>query len=175
MLASTGRDIAMFGVQFNAGESRAALRKAMAELTDMTPIFSQIGEYMIEATRKRFIKGVSPSGAAWAPKKQSTLERYRRLGYGSLTRPLIGPGRALSRQIQRVVSKESVTIGSSLIYAGVMQDGAAKGAFGKDSRGRPIPWGRIPARTWLGVSAEDDAAIVAIADEHLQRALDAKD
>lgn len=157
----------MFGMQFNAGTTREALRKAMEQLGDMTPIYAEIGEYMVKATRQRFLKGQSPDGTAWAPKKASTLERYKRLGYGSLTRPLIGPGRALSRQIQRVVSKDAVVIGSSLIYAGVMQDGAAKGAFGADRRGRPIPWGRIPARAWLGISSEDEGAIVEIVEEHL--------
>ena len=161
----------MFGIQFNAGESRAALREAMKRIEDMTPIYADVGEYMVAATRDRFQKGVSPEGAAWAPKKDSTIERYRRMGYGSLSRPLIGPGRALSRQIQSIVAKGHVEIGSSLIYGRVMQEGAAKGAFGSDARGRPIPWGRIPARAWLGISAQDDRAIVEIAEEHLGRAL----
>ena len=48
-----------------------------------------------------------------------------------------------------------------------MQEGAAKGAFGNDKRGRPVPWGRIPARVWLGISAADETAIVEIAEEYL--------
>lgn len=161
----------MFGVQFNVGPSRAALRAAMHQLEDMTPIYTDIGEYMVEATRQRFQRGQAPDGSAWAPKSQNTIERYKAMGYGSLTRPLIGPGRALSRQIQRIVSAHGVEIGSSLIYSGVMQDGAAKGAFGSDKRGRSIPWGNIPARPWLGLSAEDDRTIVEIAEEHVSRAL----
>lgn len=162
----------MFAVQFNAGRSRQAIREAIALLEDMTPVYTDIAEYMVNATRQRFAKGVAPDGTAWAPKRQSTLERYRRLGYGALSRPLIGPGRALSRQIQRYVSRDGVVIGSSLIYSGVMQEGAAKGAFGSDSRGRAIPWGRIPARVWLGISREDETAIVATVEEHLQGKLD---
>lgn len=161
----------MFSVQFNAGASREALRTAMNQLEDMTPIYADIGEYMVNATRQRFLKGQAPDGSAWAAKRPATLERYKRLGYGSLTKPLIGPGRALSRQIQRNVSKNHVEVGSSLIYAGVMQDGAAKGAFGSDRHGRPIPWGRIPARAWLGISREDELAIVEIAEEHVATAL----
>ena len=163
----------MFGIQFNAGRSRAALREAIAQLEDMTPVYRDIGEYMIEATRQRFVRGVGPDGKAWARKRASTLERYKRLGYGSLTRPLIGPGKALSRQIQRFVSKGGVIIGSSLVYSRVMQQGAAKGAFGRDRRGHSIPWGNIPAREWLGISRDDEAAIVAIVDEHLAGKLDA--
>lgn len=32
----------MFNVQFNAGASRDALRKALAQLEDMTPIYTDI-------------------------------------------------------------------------------------------------------------------------------------
>jgi len=162
----------MFRVQFNAGRTREAIREAVRLLEDMTPVFTDIGEYMVEATRQRFVRGVGPDGKPWAPKRPATLERYRRLGYGSLGRPLIGPARALSRQIQRIASRDGVVIGSSLIYSGVMQDGAAKGAFGTDSRGRPIPWGNIPARVWLGISRDDEAAILDIVDEHLKGRLE---
>ncbi|MBN9504928.1 MAG: phage virion morphogenesis protein [Altererythrobacter sp.] len=163
----------MFGVQFNAGRSRQAIREAIAQLDDMTPVFDDIAEYMLDATRQRFIKGVAPDGTPWAPKKQSTLDRYKRLGYGSLTRPLIGPGKALSTQIQRLVSKDGVVIGSSLIYSEVQQSGAVKGAFGADRRGRPIPWGSIPARTWLGISRDDETAIVRMTEAYVASTLDA--
>lgn len=164
----------MFRVQFNSGRSRQAIREAIALLEDMTPVYEDIGEYMIEATRKRFQKGVGPDGKAWTPKSPTTLERYRRLGYGRLGRPLIGPGKALSRQIQSIVTRDGVTIGSALIYSGVHQDGAARGQFGVNRRGGPIPWGRIPARVWLGIGPEDEDAIVGTVDDHLQGLLDAE-
>lgn len=160
-----------FNVQFNAGLSREALRRASDVLEDMTPIYKDVGEYMVEATRKRFRSGTAPDGSKWAPKSAATLDRYRRMGYGSLTRPLIGPSKSLSRQILQFVTGEGVTIGSNLIYSQVMQDGAAKGAFGRTSRGAPIPWGRIPARTWLGISKDDETAIIDIAEEHVEKAL----
>jgi len=165
----------MFSVQFNAGPSRDAIRRALAQLANPVPMFEEIGEYMLEATRQRFIRGEAPDGSAWAPKRPSTLERYKRLGYGNRTRPLIGAGQRLSREIVRNATRSGVTIGSALIYSGVMQDGAARGAFGTDRRGRPLPWGTIPARVWLGISAADDAAIVDIADEYLAGALDGAD
>lgn len=157
----------MSGVQFNAGRSRAAIREAIEALSDATPMYEEIGEHMDKSTRKRFIAGVGPDGTAWAAKSQTTLDRYKRLGYGVLRKPLLGPGKRLSREIQRFVSKDGVVIGSSLIYAGVMQDGAAKGAFGTDARGRPLPWGRIPARPWLGIADADETAIIAITEEYV--------
>lgn len=164
----------MFGTQFNAGASREAIRKAIGQLEDMTPLYRDVVEYMIEATRSRFRTGTAPDGTKWAPKKASTLARYKRLGYGDLRRPLIGPGRALSRQVIGSANRAGAVIGSALIYSGVMQDGASKGAFGKDRRGRPIPWGNIPARVWLGLSPADDQAIVEIADDYLAPTLDAE-
>lgn len=163
----------MFNTQFNAGASRDAIRKALAQLEDMTPLYRDISEYMIEATRSRFRTGTAPDGTAWAKKKQSTLDRYKARGYGNLSRALIGPGRALSRQIIGRATKDGAVIGSALIYSQVMQDGARKGAFGKDRGGRPIPWGDIPARVWLGLSKADDQAIVEIAEDYLEPTLNA--
>ena len=162
----------MIGVQFNVGKTREALKAAIAELQDMTPVYEDVAEYMVEKTRRRFIEGKAPDGTAWAPKSEGTLARYKRLGYGNLGKTLIGPSKALSRQILSFVSKDGVVIGSAQIYARVMQEGAAKGAFGTDARGRPLPWGRIPAREWLGISAREAIDIVAIVEEHLGRTLD---
>lgn len=162
----------MLDVKFNLEPSRNAIRKAIALLDDMTPVYQDISEYMLQAHRQRFVTGTAPDGTPWAPKSAATLERYKRLGYGSLGKPLIGPSKALSRLIQNFVSKDGVLIGSSQIYAGVMQDGAEKGAFGTNSRGDPLPWGRIPARPWLGISDEEELGIVAITEEHLGSTLE---
>lgn len=161
----------MFNTQFNVGPTQDAIRRAIAAMTDPTPMYETIGDYMADATRERFIKGEAPDGSKWAPKKQSTLDRYKRLGYGSKIRPLIAKGERLSSEIIRDANKSGVVIGSALIYSGVMQSGAAKGAFGKDRHGRPLPWGNIPARVWLGISVADEAAIVRIAEKHLEEAL----
>ncbi|HXD02880.1 MAG TPA: phage virion morphogenesis protein [Novosphingobium sp.] len=162
----------MFNVQFNAGESREAIRRAIAALEDMTPLFQDVAEYMTEATRQRFVTGTAPDGSKWPAKSQVTLDRYKRLGYGNLSRVLIGPGKRLSREIVSEATKGGAVIGSALIYSSVMQDGAPRGAFGTNSRGRPIPWGAIPARTWLGISSTDADQIVAIAEEHIAASVD---
>lgn len=161
----------MTSLEFNTTATSEAIRRAMAQLDDMTPLFQRVTEYMIQETRERFVTGSAPDGTKWAPKKQSTLDRYKRLGYGNLPKSLIGPGKRLSREVVGAASRSGAVIGSALIYSRVMQDGAAKGAFGSDRRGRPIPWGRIPARVWLGISAADETAIIEIADEHLAQSL----
>ncbi|MCX7284397.1 MAG: phage virion morphogenesis protein [Novosphingobium sp.] len=162
----------MIKTSFNASAAQAAVRNAIAQMKDATPLFQEIVEYMIQATRERFVTGTGPDGKKWAAKKQSTLDRYKRLGYGNLNKALIGPGRSLSRQVIGAASAKGAVIGSNMIYSRVMQEGAEKGAFGTDRRGNPLPWGRIPARVWLGVSAKDERQIIAISGEYLEQALD---
>lgn len=161
----------MIRIEFNHAPTTEAIRQAIASLENATPLFHDIGEYMVEATRKRFLLGVAPDGKRWLPKSDTTLERYRRLGYGRLIRPLIADGKKLSTEIQFFVAREGVVIGSSMIYSRVMQEGALKGAFGRDRHGRPLPWGNIPARPWLGVSRGDQQKIVEIAEEYVGRNL----
>lgn len=161
----------MWKIDFKSAPITDALGRARDVLTDMTPIFTDVREYVIEITRQHFVDGKGPDGSAWAPKKPSTLARYEKLGYGNLDRVLIGPGKALSRQIVGEATANSAVVGSALIYSGVMQNGAEKGAFGTDSRGRSIPWGRIAAREWLYLVPANEAEIVAIAEEHVAERL----
>lgn len=55
----------MTNVQFNVGPSRDTLRRAMQLLDDMTPVYADIGEYLIDQRRQRFVRGVDPDGNAW--------------------------------------------------------------------------------------------------------------
>jgi len=161
----------MFRTVFNGQPIVQALRAAQGQLVEMTPIYEDIGEYLIEATKNRFRTGTAPDGSAWAPKSPVTIERYRRAGDGNLARPLIGPSRRLGNEIVKFVDRIGVEVGSNLAYAGAMQEGAAKGQFGADRHGRPIPWGNIPARVWLGLSEADERNILDIVDEHLGTAI----
>lgn len=157
----------MIKLEFNAKPIFDKLAAAHEVLDDLTPIHQDIGEYMVEATRERFRRGQAPDGTKWQPKSKVTLARYLDAGDGARPDPLIGPSRRLSTEIALFVSKTSSEIGSALEYSAVMQHGAAKGAFGRDSRNHPIPWGKIPARVWLGISETDEVNIIDIVDEHL--------
>ena len=161
----------MFKIEFNAAPIFDYLAQASKVLDDMTPVYQDIGEYMVGSTKERFQQGVAPDGSAWAPKKPSTIARYLAAGDGNRPKPLIGPSQRLSNEITPLATRDSVEIGSSLEYSGVMQNGAAKGAFGTNSRGGPIPWGNIPARVWLGISDTDERNIIEIVDEHLGSAI----
>lgn len=163
----------MIRIKFNAATVLAKLAKAKGELADLRPVNQDIAEYMVGATKKRFRTSTAPDGTRWRQKQPSTLAAYLRRGDGERPDPLIGPSRRLGNEITGIATSASAEIGSNLIYSGVMQEGAKKGAFGQTSRGTPVPWGDIPARVWLDVSAEDERTIIEITDEHLDEAVGA--
>lgn len=104
-------------------------------------------------------------------------------------KPLIGESRALSTTINHAVSGRTLHVGSPMIYAGVQHFGAKMGEFGRYSqlsrrakfaegdfrrsagtvKGFPIPWGDIPARPFLGLTAEDREDILDSLREMLER------
>lgn len=163
----------MIEVEFNEGEQIAALfARLRAHLTDLSPVMHEIGGQQVVATKARFLAGQAPDGSVWAPKSPATLLAQAARKDPLDTRPLNATGALRDTIFYQVAPDgESVGIGSSLIYAAVQQFGAARGAFGADRRGRPIPWGDIPARPFLGASDQDRSDIAAILDEWLARAL----
>ncbi|MFN3676168.1 MAG: phage virion morphogenesis protein [Sphingomonas pseudosanguinis] len=160
----------MIRIVFNIEPVIARLGRVSQVLDDMTPVFQNIGEYVVEATKKRFTISTAPDGTKWQPKSAATIARYQARKDGNRPKPLIGPSGRLGREINKLATRDQVEIGSALEYSGVMQDGAAKGAFGTAANGSPIPWGRIPARVWLGLSDDDNRNILDIADEYLAEA-----
>jgi len=153
----------MITIELKEDRVGPALDRLAALLDDLTPVMRQIGQYLVDSTRERFPTGTAPDGSRWASKSPTTLARYgARRSNRVDPRPLYGPSRALSTQIFAESGRDSVAVGSNRIYAAVMQFGAARGAFGQTRRGAPIPWGPIPARPFLGLSAEDEAEILEI-------------
>lgn len=167
-------------VEIQRDEITAALAGAEAALGDLTPLMQDIGELMVERTKQNFASGTSPDGVAWAPRSQTTLDAYAARGDRPKGGPLVGVTRSLSTTISYEADGQGVDWGSNMIYAAVMQFGAAQGEFGarigKDKNGRDffmtIPWGDIPARPYLGVGSEDERAILETVEDYLEDLVD---
>lgn len=156
-----------YKIQLSDGEFKSELKALAGRLENPLPAWQDVGEYMLERTRSRFRDGKGPDGVAWTPKSQTTLDAYAARGDGRPPKPLIGATKRLSSEINYGASAEGVVIGSSLIYAAVMQLGAEKGEFGSTSRGGSIPWGDIPARPFLGIDRDEERNILDIFEEHI--------
>ncbi|MFB2538823.1 phage virion morphogenesis protein [Acinetobacter sp. c3-l95] len=139
---------------------------------NITPLLQNIGEYVTGVTQERFATSLSPDGERWASNSPVTFARM--LG-GQHSRV---DGRINNRGVNRVMSKHilvmsgmlrnsihyqvnsmQVLIGTNLVYATTQQFGAGQGAFGRSNRNTPLPWGNIPARPYLGLSAVDKTTI----------------
>ena len=146
---------------------------------NLRPLMLEIGEDVAEATKKRFDTTTDPDGNAWAPNSEVTLARYGSLFAkkkdGSLTKasaqklatkkPGTGETRMLATTINyQMHGDDAVGVGSPMIYAATFHYGAKSGEFGfgmYSSRNGsfPIPWGDIPSRRFLGLSAADKVNI----------------
>lgn len=161
----------MAQVVITRDEITEALTRLSAALSDMKPVFRDIGEIVIDSTKQRFGQGLAPDGSRWAPKSPVTLAKYGARASNRIdVRPLFGPSGALSSQIFYEAGPDSLQWGSPMIYAATQQFGAAQGAFGRTARNGPIPWGNIPARPFLGLSSQDETSILDTLSEWLQRA-----
>lgn len=158
-------------VDVTTDELSAVLEDLYRQLGDLTPLMRDIGDEMLESTRRNFDAGTAPDGTPWAPRSQATLDRYDWLvskgrlgGYGATPLTRTGTMRA---QIAYEADPLGVSWGSNAVQAAVMQFGQPKGASGSMANGSPIPWGDIPAREYLGVGPDDETAITEIIEDYL--------
>ena len=179
-----GRCTMRINVELDDRDVRAALEALTHAGSDLRPALEQIGEYLIMSIRDRFQASVAPDGTPWAPNTQATYLQFLGRFKGSYTKrgklskaggqraagkkPLIGETGSLSSQISwQMDGNNGVQIGSPMQYAAAQQFGMPRGYAGTDRRGRPLPWGDIPARPFLGVSDQDADGILDILEEHL--------
>ena len=131
---------------------------------DLTPVMRDIGEYLLRSTKDRFEQERAPDGTPWQPLSETTRRRKRR----NKNRILTESGHLGGPSLSYRASPAELLFGSSAIYAGTHQFGAKKGAYGRTSKGAPIPWGDIPAREFLGLSDADSAEITEIVADYLR-------
>ncbi|OYU38614.1 MAG: phage virion morphogenesis protein [Pseudorhodobacter sp. PARRP1] len=144
----------MFTVELKDDQITATLSRALAQMGDLTPLMDDIGEILVVSVKERFKAGESPDGVKWAAKSPVTLAKYgARKSNRVDSRPLFGPSGMLSSQFFPETSPTHVSIGSSRVYAAMMQFGGTKAQF-------PHLWGNIPARPFFGFSEQDRANIL---------------
>lgn len=152
------------------GRWRAALAEAARRGEDMTPLMDAIGMGLEASTVERFNEtSRAPDGTPWKPSIAADEGR----------RTLVQRGH-LRDSITHRAGPRSVRVGTNVLYAAVHQLGAVIRA--KTARGlvfrigrewRRVREVRIPARPFLGVSAEDEEMILAEATDWLAGAFGA--
>ena len=140
-----------------------ALQRLQTAGANPRPVLQEIGEYLVVSTKERFKSKKAPDGSTWADNSPATQAQKK-----GRSDPLVGESKSLSRQIHYRTTANTLTVGSPMEYSAVQQFGASQGQFGKTGRGRPIPFGDIPARPFLGLSKDDEDNITDIINEYLE-------
>lgn len=145
----------MAGVEMivNADDALARLnRLAQFDARDM---LDEIGQALASTTTRRFRDSVDPEGRPWQSLRPATIKQK-----GS-SKPLIHHGH-LRDSITHEVRGDRVAVGTRMIYGAIHQFGG--------QAGRRLA-AKIPARPYLGLSADDAAEINDIAQRHIARAI----
>ena len=105
---------------------------------------------MIKKVNLRFRRTQDQDGKEWARLSPATIARRRKAS----DKPLNDTGR-LKSSFRRKYTRNSAIVGTNTIYAPTHQFGARKGQYGKTRYGVAIPWGKIPARPFLGINRKE--------------------
>ncbi len=157
---------AVFSLRFDADQAHVAAANIHAKAGDLSPLMDQIGALLEQSARDRIEDtNETPEGVAWPVSFRASLD-------GGKT--LFESGR-LAASLTHIAGRDSVEIGSNLIYAGTHQDGATIVPVSAGALGFMLPDGTyittgkvtIPARPYLGVSADDGEDITDLVTAYL--------
>ncbi|PHY20813.1 phage virion morphogenesis protein [Caulobacter sp. BP25] len=145
----------------------AGLRRMRQVGEDLRPVLSDIGSELEGSTVKRFVTNVAPDGTPW----KASL-RAEKTGT-----PTLVLSAHLRDSIHHLVEANAVEVGSNLIYAKVHQTGAVISAHG-EALAFTLYGGQfvtvrsvtLPKREYLGMSVNDNQAVVEIVGDHWARA-----
>lgn len=158
-------------VEFRDGDLKRRLREIGERAEDLTPLMEMIGSRLVEAAQNRIDDtNAGPDGVPW-PQSLRVKEAGGKTLYDLGT---------LRNSITYRAQAREVEIGSNLIYAAIHQFGGdivprTAGALTfRLANGQMVTCGKvtIPARPYLGISAEDEASLTDVAAAWLLDAAD---
>lgn len=162
-------------------EVRTALGKMQQAGSDLRPALREIGEYLDLSTRQRFDNERDPDGNRWEPLSDTTLRNAMLRGVSrsksSKRRSLRARGGGTKRGAVGALANKRILVVSGMLRDTLRYQLDSHGLrFGTDLiYGAPHQFGYpkkgIPARPFLGFSAEDKIEIIAILRGHLKAAI----
>lgn len=137
---------APFSITVDDAQVQAAITRLIRHVSDLTPIMEDIGAGLGNLTEDAF----QAEGPGWPQLRPATVKKR-----GS-AHPILQVDGQLAASITHGGDRNSAWVGASKVYAAVHQFGQPKGASGTTRRGAPIPWGDIPPRPFLPMTASGE-------------------
>jgi phage virion morphogenesis protein len=135
------------------------------ENVDFAKLHENIGEVLISTTHERFRNGRAPNGSKWKRGLKGTGQT-------------LVQSRLLRNSVTKRFSREGVEVGTNIKYARIHQKGGtirAKKAkflrFKVGSRWAMKKSVKIPARPFIGISADDKQEIMRLFRETISEAM----
>lgn len=122
------------------------LNRLHSVLTDMRPVFEEIGHGWRSFADLCFREESDPWGQAWEQLSEVTLSRRR-----GTSAQILRDTERLASSITYSATSKSLKLGTDVIYGAAQFLGMKKGYAGTMRNGRPIPWGDIPPRPALPI------------------------
>lgn len=135
-------------IEIDDREIREGLRALEGKLGDLRPVFQDLGEALLNSTRRRFETQTAPDGSPWAALSPGYKKRKKKHLILILT--LNG---YLRGTLNYQATRDELRVGTPMIYGAAHQ-------FGR-------PDINLPARPFLGLSDDDSAMILDTLSEWL--------
>ena len=146
-----------FRVQYENRDLNVVLERLILRNTRLLPLYQEISAELFVSTKARFETETTPEGIPWDALKPATLARKR------TSTKLRGQPARLYRSLRPDYSDTFASVSVGVRYAAIHQ-------YGGTPDMAPGP-AAIPARTYLGLSAEDRAEILEIALDYERDAI----
>lgn len=137
---------------------------------DLEPLMDGLGLYLESSTIERFETETAPDGSRWTPSLRAKQE-------GGKT--LTDRGQ-LRSSVTHEAGSDWTAVGSNKVYAGIHNQGGVIRAKSGPFLTFALPGGlgfrrvaqvKIPARTFIGISREDEDELVALSEDFARDAL----
>lgn len=137
---------------------------------NLRPLMNEIGSALEDSTRQRFRAERSPDGIRWAPISPEWRAEKAERGLAAGILKMRGD---LLNSVRYEAGGDSVSVRASTPYAAAHQFGATirpRRGRALKVRGRLLASVTIPARPYLGLSADDRSEVLDAARDFLARA-----
>ncbi|RZS86063.1 phage virion morphogenesis protein [Pigmentiphaga kullae] len=155
-------------IDLDTRAAEAGLDRQAAALEHPQPLMDDIAQYLYNSSRERFRTQQAPDGTPWA----ALNPEYQRQKSKNQDKILTLNGYLSGTLVAQATDDEAV-VGSNLVYAAIQQfGGTIKPRTGRALRvgGRFLSSVTLPARPYLGTSADDLAEINDLVEDYLAAA-----